>query len=189
MVIAACALWVSLQFSFNPAAMVASPCIATQRPEVRKELKLSKEQIKVLDEVKKRFTEATQAANKSMDFSAISQAMREGDARIWEALDDGQDERLRGLILQIKGPAAFGEEEFVKEYALTPEQVEKLDAIRTTCRDGYMNAARKDQRKLKGILETYEKDSLAVLTADQRAKYDRACGPKVKNLSMGLPPF
>lgn len=189
MVIAYFALWVSVQFSFSPTAMVAAPSMATQRPEVRKELKLSKDQTKVLDEVKKRVTEASQAANKSMDFGAIGRAMREGDAKIWEILDDGQDARLRGLILQIKGPAAFEEEEFVKEYAVTPEQVEKLDAIRTTCRDGYMNAARKDQRKLKGILETYEKDSLAVLTADQRVKYDQACGPKVKNLSMGLPPF
>lgn len=188
MALAALVYLATLQFSFSPGLMMAAPSLAIQRPEVRKELKPTKDQNRQLDEVAKSVTKAMQGAGKSMDISAMGTAMREGDAKVWEILDDTQDARLRGLILQIKGPAALTEEDFIKEYSLTSEQVAKLEELKTKCREDYLAAAQKNQKKIKGLLEQYEKDAFAVLTTEQKAVYDKAIGAKVKNLNMGMPP-
>lgn len=179
----------SSQFSFSPALMMAAPSMAVQRPEVRKELKPTKDQNRQLDEAAKSVTQAMKDSQKNMDLGAVARAMKAGDAKVWEVLDDKQDERLRGMILQIKGAAAFTEEDFVKEYEMTSEQITKLEDLKMTCRTDYLTAAQKgNQRKLKDLLEQYDKDTLAVLTTDQRSKYNKAIGAKVKNLNLGMPP-
>jgi uncharacterized FlaG/YvyC family protein len=177
------------QFGFSPSAMMAAPSMAVQRAEVRKELKPTKDQSRKLDDIVKSLNQAMKDSQKTLDFGAISQAMKDGDVKVWEVLDDKQDERLRGLILQIKGPAAFTEEDFIKEYAMTSEQIAKLEELKANFQSKYMEAARGSQRKLKDLTEKYEKDALAVLSTDQKLKYDKALGAKVKNLNMGLPPF
>ncbi|MEQ1823063.1 MAG: hypothetical protein ABL949_11175 [Fimbriimonadaceae bacterium] len=177
------------QFGFSPTLMMSAPSMAVQRPEVRKELKPTKDQNRKLDEIVKSVNQAMKDSQKTLDMGAISQTMKDGDAKVWELLDDKQDERLRGLVLQIKGPAAFFEEDFIKEFALTSDQIAKLEELKASCGSLYMEAARGNPRKLKGLLEKYEKDTLAVLTADQKLKYDKAVGAKVKNLNLGLPPF
>jgi hypothetical protein len=182
-------LLLTAQFGFSPTLMMAAPSMAIQRAEVRKELKPTKDQSRKLDDIGKSVNQALKDSQKTLDMGAIGQAIKDGDAKVWEVLDDKQDERLRGLILQIKGPAAFTEEEFIKEYSMTSEQIGKLEELRANFRTQYMEAARGSQRKLKELMEKYDKDTLAVLTADQKLKYDKALGAKVKNLNMGLPPF
>lgn len=181
------------QIGFSPAAMMTSPCLCVQNPDVKKELKLNRDQGKKIDGVLKEINEEMKNAQKSMALAGMKAAMEAGDAKVWEILDDTQDQRLRELILQMKGAMALTEEATSKELGLSEEQVAKIKELKSKASKdwmGHMQAgSQSGMKKGKDVMDQLEKDAVAVLTTEQQAKYTKMLGKIVKNLRLTVPPL
>lgn len=105
-------------------------------------------------------------------------------------LNPQQRTRLKGLWLQFQGTRLLTEPEFAEELGLTPEQKDKIVEIRKVVRNHRLKAlalnpppglpsfqdfseAEREQwrNELRALEEKAEAETLAVLTAEQKAKF------------------
>jgi len=110
-----------------------------------------------------------------------------------EILTEEQEKRLDQIVLQVAGVPALLEADLQKKLGLSKEQTDKLAAINKEYTDkrtelmpqgfggrgpggGGQGNFQETFTKLRELGETRDKDMLAVLTADQKAKYDEAKG-------------
>lgn len=180
------------QFGMSMTSMITGPSMAVQRPEVKKELKLTKDQNKQIDTVVNDLNKVMRDRATANNPSAFMTAIKDSNEKVWQILDDPQDARLRELILQMKGPTALLEEETAKALGLSEEQSAKLKEIKSQASKESMTAMQggiEGQKKLKGILDKFDTDAVAVLTEDQKKKYTEMQGKLVKNLRMQMPIF
>jgi hypothetical protein len=183
----------SAQFGGRGGAGGTSSVTLAQQKSVQDELKLSEEQIEKLkqvgakmreafgggggggdrEEARKKFAEATQAAEK--DMAGI--------------LSADQTKRLKEITLQQIGPMAFARPEVAKEVGLSDDQQAKVKEIT----DAYSSETRAqfqagggggDREEARKKRETLRKDTgdklLALLKDDQKKAWEKLVGEPFK---------
>lgn len=171
----------------SPMDMAYSPMMLTSRPDVKKELKLDKEQAKQIDEVQKQFQKSQRAAGNDMQaMMGVLEAMKAGDAKIWEILNDSQDARLRELTMQARGPNSILQPEVVKELGLTEEQLTACKSARSAAQAEAMQALRnlRGAGQLDKIDEKFMAAIQAALKPEQWTKFQAMFGKPFKNIRM-----
>jgi Spy/CpxP family protein refolding chaperone len=114
-----------------------------------------------------------------------------------EILTEEQDKRLDQIVLQVAGVPALLEADLQKKLGLSKDQTDKLASVNKEYTDkrtelmpqgfggggrppgggqGNQGNFQETFTKLTELRETRDKDMLAVLNADQKAKYDEAKG-------------
>ena len=156
-------------------------------PEVQKELKVTPEQLKTLDEAREKVQQ--QNGDIFRDFRPMGgddvppeerekrfeevriksdKIFAEGEAAIRKTLSPEQMKRLEQLQLQREGALAFNREEVRKQLAITPEQEEKLRDVQG---DGF-GPPRFDPESLD--------DALKILSDEQKSKWKELAGNEIK---------
>jgi hypothetical protein len=171
-------------------------------PEVRKELAVTEEQGKQLDDLQaslqasqraggggnfnreefqklsdeerqKRFAEMRQNAEKSA---------AEADEKLGKILDGTQSARLAQLRLQRDGTQALTQKKTAEQLGLSTEQQDKIRKIQESARPQaiFQNLSAEERRefftKMQVLREKAQADTLAVLTDAQKAKFDELKG-------------
>lgn len=134
---------------------------------VKDELKLTNEQLLRLQS---RMVEVSAAAKKAGNDPAKKQAMVQERLKkiIDETLTPAQKTRLQEILLQVRGPQAMAEPALAKSMGLSDEQVKQLrDLLQNT------PAPTTEEERTK-----LEESLLAVLTEDQRKKFQAMQGAK-----------
>jgi len=111
-----------------------------------------------------------------------------------EILTEEQEKRLDQIVLQAEGPAALLEADLSKKLGLSKDQTDKLASINKEYTDkqrelmpqfgrggaagggGAGGGGQEAFTKMRELRETRDKDMVAVLNADQKAKYEEAKG-------------
>ncbi len=122
-------------------------------------------------------------------FGNNAEAQAKLDADIKAILSDSQYKRLHELMLQFDGPAALARPDVAKQFDLTEEQKKKIQDIQQTQMQnmrermqgggggGERQAMMQEMQKMR---EETNKQILAVLTAEQKQKWDAAQGKSFK---------
>lgn len=166
--------------------MMGSPVGLLRMPEVRKELNLTEEQNKQVDEALQQATPAGGFAG-LQDLSPEEQQKRreemrrkmdEATASVKKVLKPEQEKRLEQLALQRQGLAALARPEIAKQLGLTDEQKEKIEKIQASARPQFGSFRDlSDEQRQKAFAEMQQKqekaqtETLAVLSDDQKAKW------------------
>jgi hypothetical protein len=158
-------------------------------PQVQKALKLSDEQQDEIEAIHDNFRESFRDMLRSGGGpGGIGKLNEEAKAKLNEVLDDDQEQRLRGIVIQIMGPTAvLVDDELAQELKVTDEQKEQLQEVQ---RDNMqkMFAAFKDagppEKMDRGKFEKLHAENLKalreVLNADQQKQLESLEGEKVK---------
>lgn len=154
-------------------------------PEVQKELGLDDEQRKQVeklqdeqrDKMDSMFRDAPRPGDDPddrprVDFRArIEQLNKQSDEALGKLLQEKQLDRLRQLQLQREGVAAFTKPEIADKLALTDEQKDKLHEIQDRGFSGF-GPPRVDPKD--------KADALALLSADQKSKWQTLIGKEIE---------
>jgi hypothetical protein len=164
-------------------------------PEVQKELKLTNDQkaklaqcidqvMAIVREVMPKVQNADPAEREQM-LAAMRQKTGKIEQKFTDGLSTEQNVRLQQIALQEKGAAALATPEVAKSLEITDDQKRRL-------RDVQSQAAAKRKTATAGLpsqdrvakMEQLRKEelaaALAVLTAEQKAKFDKLRGAEVK---------
>lgn len=176
-------------------------------PEVRTELNLSEEQVGLLDDLRADYTREVQnVIGPQPDFQAFLELSDEerrkrteeiaakmlavaekAEESIKMVLDEKQVPRLEQLKLQREGTAALLRDDVATKLGLSAEQRTKLDGIQKSGQIDFRSAFQSGQSRdelQKVFADMREKrtkanaDMLAVMTADQKTKWDQMQGKK-----------
>lgn len=156
------------QFGGMGMDMMYGPMATLQRPEIRKELKVSKEQAKQLDEVMKSLTKASDSGN--LQFNSLSKV----DADMVAVLDEAQKQRYFELSIQIRGAIAITDPLVVEKLGMSVDQAASAKKIRKATQDKVLDAARKgsrDSKLMENASKALEKELTALLTDDQKKAF------------------
>ena len=179
---------------FDMTAMMASPQIMLQRGEIKKELKVTRDEAKQLDELNKQYQELMKAGSK--DPATALTAFKKGDEvgeQMRAVLDDGQKARFRELQLQCLGPSALLQEDVRTSLGLAPEQTDAIKAAKKEASDGMLDAARNGKmgnKTMENLVKAYEEKAMKALTPEQTEKFKALQGKPFKDARpKGMPPF
>jgi Spy/CpxP family protein refolding chaperone len=159
--------------------------------EVQAALKLSDEQkdkiAAINDELRDDVREAFQSGG---GLEQMQELNEKASAKLAEVLDEGQQKRLMGVLVQLNGPGALMEPAVVSELKLTEEQKARLAEIRQTgmqsFRDAFQqmreqNLSRDEIRaKFDELRADTDKKLLAELTPEQRAQLESLKGEPIE---------
>jgi Spy/CpxP family protein refolding chaperone len=169
-------------------------------PEVQKELKLSEEQTKEVGEALAALNPGRGGFNfqelqnlseedrqKRMDEmrKKAEESMKAAEEKMNKILKPEQLARLKQLSLQRQGSMALTRPEVAKDLGLTKEQQEKIQEIQASARpqggrQNFQDLSDEERQKLFAEAnerrEKAQADMLAVLTDDQKAKFEELKG-------------
>jgi Spy/CpxP family protein refolding chaperone len=145
--------------------------------------------LKLTDEQKDKIKKINEAAREEMgkmfrsgerpDFDKIRKMSEHTSAKLNEVLDDAQQKRLMGILIQVNPAGAINDPAVAKELSITDEQKTKLRETMRGMREGRgQGPPSPDDRRAR--MEKIEKDMMAVLTADQQKKLESLKGEKVE---------
>ena len=178
-----------------------------KREDIQGQLSLSAEQTEKLKglqdsattsrEVFSEFAEKLRAAENEEERNKIRAELQAAVAKANSAfednaltvLNDDQKKLLRGLYLQNAGTRALADEALAAEFGLTDEQKTKIEELseqrRQASRDLGFEASDEDRDKFN---EEWQTKLLAVLTAEQKAKWDQqlASAPAAADATNGI---
>src|SRR5262249_39947761 len=103
-----------------------------------------------------------------------------------------QNKRIKQIVIQTAGVAAFAMEDVVKELKLTDEQKEKLktlgDDLRKDMRELFSSGGdpQENMQKMQSLNKEYLGKATDVLTADQKKQWTEMTG-KAFTIRMELP--
>lgn len=175
--------------------MFTAPSMMMMQPDLKKELKLAKDQDKKISEISKAHMKKMQEmsskargndlSNSLNSMAEMQAAQAESDKAILAALNPEQTRRLRQLQWQILGSKALYEADLQKELALTEEQVGKIEEHRSGDAGRMMEAMQsgggsKMANAIKKVKAESAKILIGFLTPEQAAKYKEALGPESK---------
>ncbi len=166
-----------------------------RRQEVRSELGLSETQMTKLEEVQKNsspdrdffepFLKRIGDAREAQDKEAEAAAREEMNAAVGKAglefqkaavnvLNDEQKKKLRGVFLRSAGTRALTDANLAVEYALTAEQVTKINELseqrRTASRDMGFNATEEEREKFNN---EWQEKFMVLLTPEQKVRFEK----------------
>ena len=171
---------------------LTSSMLLTQK-SVQEDLKLTAEQVKKIEDISAKQRQAMQDSFRGGggggDFKELGKKMAEvmqANAKELEAvLQPEQSKRLKQITLQVQGPRAILEA--AKDLNLTDEQRKKVEEIQEEIarrraelvggRDATREEARKRTQEMSKVVQ---EKLLAVLTADQQAKWKEMTGEPFK---------
>lgn len=151
-------------------------------PDVRKELKVTKDQDKKIQAAMKEVQEKAMNGQVQID---LSDPMGSFDIDMGPILDDTQKVRLEELYAQYNGGFALADPKFVTALAINEETLAKIKAVKSTAArelpQMLMNArsasAAKEADKKR---EEFSLQMLALLTDEQKAKFETMKGKAFK---------
>ncbi len=151
-------------------------------PDVKKELKVTKDQDKNIQAAMKEMQEKAQSGQIRID---LSDPMASFDIDMGPILDDAQKVRLEELYAQYNGGFALADPKFVIALAINEETLAKIKAIKATAArelpQMLMNArsasAAKEADKKR---EEFSLQMLALLTDEKKAKFETMKGKPFK---------
>ena len=155
--------------------------IATS-PDVRKELKITKEQDKKLQEAVKEMGASAQGGALPPGFDMMN-PMGMLDPKLEEILDETQKHRLEELFVQSNGGYALLDKKVAAALELTDEQksaVKEIDSERRKAVMDGMSAGASGYKGLKKKVEECGAKMLAVLTPEQTKKLEEMKGKPFK---------
>lgn len=172
-----------------------------RNPSVQTELKLTDDQKsktgaladKVQDEMQGTFAELgeldpedREAKMQEVRKAAVARG-KEVQGELATILQPEQTTRLRQIGLQMRGASALADEEVVAELKLTDEQKKQLETIRqeneTAGRELFRQARESGgggdaiRAKMEELRKSGTEKALAVLTAEQKAQFEKLKGP------------
>jgi Spy/CpxP family protein refolding chaperone len=168
--------------------MMSGVRLATLEP-VQTALKVTDEQ---KDKIKTINADLRDGMDKSRDEGGGREKMQEltedAGKKLNEVLDEGQQKRLMGILVQVAGPAAIADPAIAKELNVTDDQKKKLAEVRETVgkemRELFQNAGEGGREGMREKMDKLREDSnkklMAVLTADQQAELEKMKGEKVE---------
>lgn len=170
----------------------ASPVMAIQRADAKKELKLTRDQEKQITAIVRDFQGSTGAhaandANSLTSGMGMMGKMEESSKQVLAVLADSQKKRFFEIRVQMMGPPALQSPEIASLLALTGEQKEKVKSIESAYVDDIMSGLRQhhpgkgfsDQMKKKR--SENEEKLLDVLNDSQKAKFKEIQGAPFKD--------
>jgi|GEM_PF-6268027 len=185
--------------------MRTSPLALMAMGDIRKELKLTGDQNKQVEQIQKdhmkKMADLQKAARAegTAGFMGLSKSMQEETDKSSQAIlalfTPEQSKRFTEIQLQVAGPISLGEPELQKALALTPDQIAKVEQIKKDANDKIMALVQPGQRnasgsemmkKLKAIHVERDAALLKLLTDEQAAKYKELQGtpsPAAKKLA------
>ncbi|MCH9792723.1 MAG: hypothetical protein K0U82_18100, partial [Planctomycetes bacterium] len=167
-----------------------------EREEVKKELKLTEDQVKQLEEVAQTMrptreemepflgrmreaqTDQERALIREEMGAAFEKKRKAAEEKFFSLMDEKQSARLKQLQLQERGYRQLSNEETAKSLNLTEEQSAKIKALQqeqfTAYRELGRRASTEDREKLQA---DYNQKYEAVLTKDQKSQWKALQGP------------
>jgi Spy/CpxP family protein refolding chaperone len=169
--------------------MMSGVRLAAAEP-VEKELKLTDEQKDKIKDINDQLSDDMRKAfEDGGDREKIQEINASASAKLKEVLDEGQQKRLRGILVQVAGAAAVADPEIAKELNITEDQKRKLGEVRResmqAMREAFEGARDQEggreamQEKMDKLREDSNKKVMAVLTSDQQAQLEAMKGEKV----------
>ena len=154
--------------------------------EVQDALKLTDDQKGKIEEINDKMREEMREAFQGgFDREKMAQIATDTSEKINEVLDDGQEKRLMGIMIQVNGAAAIADPAVAKELNITDDQKSKMREIRTGVREEFeklrdQDLSREERgKKFEEIQAGVNKKILAELTSDQQAQLEKLKGEKV----------
>jgi Spy/CpxP family protein refolding chaperone len=157
--------------------------------EVRKEIGTTDEQNKQIDELQQELRGSFGGFQGFGDLSAEERQKRmdeirkkgeEIDAKLARVLKPEQLDRLNQLRVQREGALALTRADVQEKLGFSQEQKDKVrkaqEAGRPPAGFNFQNASDEDRAKLREAREKAEADTLAVLTPEQKKKFDEMKG-------------
>jgi len=169
-------------------------------PSVKKELKLSDEQLgklkdslgKVMSKYKPEFEKFQKSPPTPEQSEKTIKAFHEDS---WEAvkgvLDAKQLTRFQQILWQMGGIGALEDPDLQKELKLTDEQKKKLENVFTESGKKFQELQRKGERspeKYQAVGKELEEKANGVLSAEQKTKFKELMGPKFEFPRPAPPP-
>ena len=152
--------------------------------EVKKEIKLTKEQGKQIEALLKDAQKDPSSLGGMMDMHYMTKSL---DKKLVTVLDDPQNLRLQQLFLQSNGLVALSEPEVSSELKLTDEASTEVQAVIKAFDKAQMSLmmdvqkTRKiDQKKMDGLRAQAEADISALLSQEQREVWKAMLGEPFK---------
>jgi hypothetical protein len=158
-------------------------------PEVQKALKLNDEQKDEIEAINDDFRDSFRDMLRSGGGpGGIEKLNDEAKAKLNEVLDDAQEKRLRGIVIQIMGPTAvLVDDALAKDLKVTDEQKEELQEVQRDNMQKMFTAfqdAGPPEKMDRGKFEKLHAENLKalrdVLDADQQKQLEALEGEKVK---------
>ena len=171
----------SAQFDGTMMDMRYGPFAMLQRQEIRKELKLSKEQIKQADLIIKGLSKATESGN------AVVTSLKKVDDDLMALLDEKQKERFFQIQIQAKGGTALSDPQVAAKLEMTDDQKSEVKKVRKAAQNRLLDEVRKgsrDNKLMEIISKAEEKELLAILSAGQREALVKLAGEVFKGARM-----
>ena len=178
---------------FAQLGAVDAKCMTAMMPEVQREIHLTKQQRKAINDAMTSISKQAQADPSSMMggggdmMSSINDKL---DAEALASLDDGQKQRLNELWIQYEGPAVMMTKPVADKLGLTDDQRKKVEDIIAKCNqsemDAMMNsskgmsAAKHAKADMEKIAKQRNADLLAVLIPDQTKTWEEMKGKPFK---------
>lgn len=152
-----------------------------------KELKLSADQQKQIDEILSEMVQEVEGEKRLVVRGHVD--MEEIEKNVLKTLNDTQRKRLRQAWIQLNGPMALTDTTLAKEVGLKEEQTKKITEAVTNMNDAMRDVFQEsagDQGKMReGVVRLRKNaanDIEAMLTADQKKKLESLKGAKIEGL-------
>lgn len=165
------------QFGFGS---VDPKWVVMMMPEAQKELKLTKDQKKQIQEATKGMQDMAKSGTAGMGM------LSDMDAKMLAPLTPEQLTRLEELWIQYEGPSVLTLPEIAAKAKLTDEQQGKVKELWSAYAKSTMDSMMKNPGSMSGIKESRKKHSetndatLALLTDEQKAAYTALQGALIK---------
>lgn len=157
--------------------------------EVQEALKLTDDQKSKLGTIRDELQDAFRKARQDGGSEKMQELMTSISSKVNEVLDEAQQKRLMGIMVQVNGANATLDPAVAKELNITDDQKKQLDEARQKNRDsmreafegaGDRDSSREETRaKFDKLREDANKKLLAVLTSEQQTKLESLKGEKV----------
>ncbi|QDT29811.1 Bacterial type II/III secretion system short domain protein [Gimesia panareensis] len=166
------------------------------REEIQKELQLTEEQIKQLQEAAQAMRPSRESMEPFMnrmrdaqtdeertkvreEMSASFEKQRtEGEAKLWGVLNEKQTARLKQLQLQENGYRQLTDDETAKQLKLTDEQLQKIKELEEQRSDARRDLGRRaSSEEREKLQQEFDQKIEAILTKDQQTQWKQMLGP------------
>lgn len=166
------------------------------REEIQKELQLTEDQIKQLQEAAQSMRPSRESMEPFMtrmrdaqtdeertkvreEMSASFEKQRkDGEAKLWGLLDDKQSARLKQLQLQENGYRQLTDDETAKQLKLTEEQLQKIKELEEQRSDARRELGRRaSSEEREKVNQEFDQKIESLLSKDQQSQWKQMLGP------------